>query len=64
MALVSRCAALGLVEKQPCRADRRVVQAHLTAKGREVVERVAALHSDELPGGPAALVTPGPWSGR
>ncbi len=48
VALVNRCVALGLVAKQPCRADRRVVQVHLTAKGREVVECVAALHSDEL----------------
>lgn len=48
VALVTRCEKLGLVKRQPGRADRREVEVHLTAKGNRMVERLAGLHREEL----------------
>jgi DNA-binding MarR family transcriptional regulator len=48
VALVDRCVALGLVERRANAEDGRCVEVHLTAKGRRIVERVAALHRNEL----------------
>lgn len=48
VALVSRCAKLGLIERRPGRSDGREVEVHLTARGEDVVERLARLHRDEL----------------
>lgn len=47
-ALVSRCAALKLVTRRPNERDARLVEVHLTDKGRRLVDRVAALHRNEL----------------
>ena len=48
VALVSRCEALGLVERRPGRADGREVEVHLTRKGERLVDRLARQHRDEL----------------
>jgi DNA-binding MarR family transcriptional regulator len=55
LALVSRCQDAGLVRRQANVADGRLVEVHLTAKGRRCVERVAAQHRAEL-GGLAAVI--------
>lgn len=48
VALVDRCVAAGLVERRSGREDRRQVEVHLTPQGQELVQRIAALHQDEL----------------
>jgi DNA-binding MarR family transcriptional regulator len=48
VALVDRCAALGLLERRPGRADGRVVEIHLLPKGERLLAEVAGLHRDEL----------------
>ena len=48
VALVGRCEDAELVERRPGRADRRCMEVHLLAKGRELVARVAAQHQREL----------------
>lgn len=48
VALVSRCAALGWVSRRQSMTDRREVEVHLTAKGQQMVDRVALLHRKEL----------------
>lgn len=48
VALVDRCAALGLLERRPGRADGRVVEIHLLPKGERLLAKVAGLHRDEL----------------
>ena len=47
-ALVLRCEANGLVTKQRNAEDARLVEVHLTARGRKLLERVASQHKDEL----------------
>ena len=47
-ALVSRCEALGLVSKQRSEADARLVEVHLTARGKERVAQIAARNFGEL----------------
>jgi DNA-binding MarR family transcriptional regulator len=49
VALVSRCEELGLVQRKPDPQDRRQVQVHLLPKGRRYLNRLAALHREELP---------------
>lgn len=46
--LVTRCEALGLVERRPSEADRRQVQVHLLPDGQKLLERLAELHRAEL----------------
>lgn len=48
VALVSRCAALDLVERRPSRSDQRSVEIHLTTEGQRVVQFLANLHQAEL----------------
>lgn len=48
VALVSRCAKLGLVERRAGRDDGRAVEVHLTPRGERTVGRLARLHRDEL----------------
>lgn len=48
VALVTRCEEAGLVRRRENQEDRRLVEVHLTAKGRRYVERLAALHYAEL----------------
>jgi len=48
VALVTRCEEAGLVKRRPHGEDRRLVEVHLTARGRRFVERLAAQHHAEL----------------
>ncbi|HET8747369.1 MAG TPA: MarR family transcriptional regulator [Ramlibacter sp.] len=48
VALVTRCEEAGLVRRKENQEDRRLVEVHLTAKGRRCVEKLAALHFAEL----------------
>jgi DNA-binding MarR family transcriptional regulator len=48
VALVTRCEEAGLVRRRANQEDRRLVEVHLTAKGRRCVERLAAQHQAEL----------------
>ena len=48
VALVSRCEALGLVQRKNSTVDLRQVEVHLTAKGERYVEKIAKLHKAEL----------------
>jgi DNA-binding MarR family transcriptional regulator len=55
VALVSRCEEAGLVRRQGSKTDRRLVEVHLTAKGRRVVRQLAAQHQAQL-GALAAVI--------
>ena len=46
--LVDRLAGLGLVRREPARADRRQVYVQLTPNGTEILEQLTAVHYDEL----------------
>jgi DNA-binding MarR family transcriptional regulator len=48
VALVSRCEDAGLVRRQSNADDGRLVEVHLTAKGRRCVTRLAAQHQAQL----------------
>jgi DNA-binding MarR family transcriptional regulator len=48
VALVSRCEALGLVERVPSTTDRRQIEVHLLPVGARILARLAALHRSEL----------------
>ena len=48
VSLLNRCESAGWVQRCASPDDRRVVQVHLTAAGRSLVERLARLHLDEL----------------
>jgi DNA-binding MarR family transcriptional regulator len=48
VALVSRCEALGLVERRVSETDRRQVEVHLLKAGERVLSRLAELHRAEL----------------
>jgi DNA-binding MarR family transcriptional regulator len=48
VALVTRCEALGLVQRKSSTSDLRQVEIHLTAKGEKQVEKLARLHRAEL----------------
>jgi DNA-binding MarR family transcriptional regulator len=48
VALVSRCEALGLVERKVSDRDRRRVEVHLLDAGEEVLARLAEMHRAEL----------------
>jgi DNA-binding MarR family transcriptional regulator len=48
VAVVKRCQLNGLVRKRRSHDDARCVEIHLTPRARRLVERVAALHIDEL----------------
>lgn len=47
VALVSRCEALGWIERRQGQADRRAVEVHLTASGERMAAKMAQLHRDE-----------------
>ncbi|HEX7891342.1 MAG TPA: MarR family transcriptional regulator [Ramlibacter sp.] len=55
VALVSRCEEAGLVRRQANAGDGRLVEVHLTAKGRRIMEKLAAQHHAQL-GGLAAVI--------
>jgi DNA-binding MarR family transcriptional regulator len=46
--LVQRCEANGLVSKKRNADDARLVEVHLTARGRKLLERIASQHKSEL----------------
>lgn len=48
VALVSRCEAMGLVERQPSLADKRRVEVRLLPDGEAVMSRLAERHRAEL----------------
>lgn len=48
VALVSRCEQLGLVVRRDNADDGRMVEVHLTAKGRRVVDKVARMNQAQL----------------
>lgn len=62
VALVSRCEEAGLVRRQTNADDGRLVEVHLTAKGRRLVERLAAEHQAQL--GELAAVVEAAHAGR
>ena len=47
-ALIERCVALDLVSKHRSEEDGRQVQVRLTPRSRELLERIAILHRNEL----------------
>lgn len=55
VALVTRCEEAGLVRRQAHAEDGRLVEVHLTARGRRIVERLAAQHQAQL-GALAAVI--------
>jgi DNA-binding MarR family transcriptional regulator len=55
VALVSRCEEAGLVRRQDNAQDGRLVEVHLTAKGRRLIGVLAAQHQAQL--GSLAAVT-------
>ena len=48
VALVTRCEQAGLVERRDNAVDGRLVEVHLTAKGRRCLLRIAARHAEGL----------------
>jgi DNA-binding MarR family transcriptional regulator len=48
VALVSRCEALGLVERRPSAVDRRQVEVHLLEAGDALLGKLAEMHRAEL----------------
>ena len=50
VALVTRCEQAGLVERRASAQDGRLVEVHLTPKGRRLLKRLAQLHREELAG--------------
>jgi DNA-binding MarR family transcriptional regulator len=55
VALVTRCEEAGLVRRQGNAVDGRLVEVHLTAKGRRLVGTLAAAHQAQL-GALAAVI--------
>ena len=47
-ALINRCVTAGLVDKHRSDGDARQVEVRLTARGRQLVERIAVRHHEEL----------------
>ena len=48
VALVTRCEQAGLVERRDNATDGRLVEVHLTAKGRRCMLKLAGQHREEL----------------
>lgn len=46
--LVNRLVAARLVRREPSAQDRRQVEIHLTRKGEAVIEKLSAIHLEEL----------------
>lgn len=55
LALLARCEEAGLVRRQDNKDDGRLVEVHLTAKGRRLVAVLAAQHQAQL-GALAAVI--------
>ncbi len=52
---VDRAVARGWVERKPRESDRRVVEVHLTAEGRSVIEAAFPQHASALEGAVESL---------
>ena len=61
VALVTRCEEAGFVRRQNNPQDGRLVEVHLTAKGRRLVARLAARHQAQL--GELAVVVDAAFAG-
>jgi DNA-binding MarR family transcriptional regulator len=48
VALINRCRDAGLVDKRRGGGDARQVEVHLTARGKQLVERIALRHQEQL----------------
>jgi DNA-binding MarR family transcriptional regulator len=48
VSLITRCERAGLVKRGVSRSNRRVVEVRLTKRGERALQRLAALHRDEL----------------
>ena len=48
VALISRCEALGLVQRRASTQDQRRVEIHLTPEGERCAAELATLHRDEF----------------
>lgn len=48
VALAKRCEGLGLIARQACNDDQRVVYLSLTSKGERILQSLALLHLSEL----------------
>lgn len=48
VALVTRCEEAGLVRRRENQDDRRLVEVHLTPRGRRCIERLAVQHQAQL----------------
>lgn len=48
VALVTRCEDAGLVRREVSETDRRRVEVRLTNRGRALLDKLAALHQEEL----------------
>jgi DNA-binding MarR family transcriptional regulator len=59
VALVTRCEAAGLVQRNVGRSDQRRVEVQLTPAGDQCLERLARLHRDELESVKGGFVVPG-----
>lgn len=63
VALISRCEALGLVQRRVSASDLRQVEVRLTATGERRVSALAGEHRDELESLQGLLAKPGPAPG-
>lgn len=60
VALVDRCAEVGLVERLPCPDDGRQVRIHLTGKGRAILQDLVIQHREQLLSLGGQFKVPGP----
>lgn len=59
VALISRCEAAGLVQRNASRGDQRRVEVQLTPDGEQRLEQLARLHRDELQSVKNGFAVPG-----
>ena len=59
VALITRCEALGWVQRRASRDDQRRVEVRLTPAGTRCLEQLARLHRDELQSVQDGFIVPG-----
>lgn len=59
VALISRCEAAGLVQRNASRGDQRRVEVQLTPAGEQCLEHLGRLHRDELESVKGGFAVPG-----
>jgi DNA-binding MarR family transcriptional regulator len=59
VALISRCEAAGLVQRNASRGDQRRVEVQLTPAGEQCLEQLGRLHRDELESVKGGFAVPG-----